>query len=99
MHVRPQDAAGDPGAGVDQVMVVVPIDGDVGEAEDVADELRRLLNERPKIGGTRGLQLRTMIVMMMAITPSLKALSRSGRIWIRPVSSHAGPGYAAGGDG
>ena len=38
MEVRPEDAAGDMFGGVEEVMVIVPVNGDVDEAEDVTQK-------------------------------------------------------------
>src|SRR4051794_37202693 len=75
-QVGPQDVAVHPLDGVQQVVVVVPVDADEGEAEQVAQEHgdQRRSAARSAPGGT--LSSSTMMVMMMAITPSLNASRR-----------------------
>ena len=62
-------------AAVQHVVVVVPVDADVDEAEHVAQEHRQQRSQRGGVAAVRHLQPSTMMVMMMAITPSLKASS------------------------
>jgi hypothetical protein len=82
VQVGPQDAAADFLHGVQHVVVVVPVDADVDEAEHVAHE-DRPQRQRPEIGPCGTLSSSTMMVMMMAMTPSLKASTRKS-----PLFSH-----------
>ena len=63
---------------MEQMMVIVPVDRDVHETENIAGEFQGEsgFNERVEIVMLRTRNSRTMIVMMMAMTPSLKASSR-----------------------
>jgi hypothetical protein len=56
---------------VEQVVVVVPVDPHEDEGEQVPEQVRR----------SGGCSSSTMIVMMMAMTPSLKASSRFRVMW------------------
>jgi hypothetical protein len=46
MQVRPENASRDPGAGVKHVVMIVPVDAEVNEAEHVAHEHRGKWCER-----------------------------------------------------
>jgi len=46
MKVRPEDAAGDPVAGVKHMVVIVPVDADVHETQHVAQEHRQQRQQR-----------------------------------------------------
>src|SRR5450631_558529 len=61
-------------------MVVAPVDPDVDEAEQVCQEPRGRAAERCERGLSGTFSSRTMMVMMMARTPSLNASSRLVRI-------------------
>ena len=56
--------------------MVVPVDPDEGEAEDVDEQLRQAVAERGERRPFGAPRLRAVMVMMTAITPSLKASSR-----------------------
>lgn len=62
-------------AGVQQMMVIVPVNANIKEAQDVAEKRRQqgLSSLRPSPCGI--FMSRTMIVITIAITPSLKASS------------------------
>src|SRR5262249_32192702 len=57
VHVRPHDRAVDALARVQQVVMVVPVDGDVDEAQDVARQDGRQLTQRCQVRALRHLQL------------------------------------------
>jgi hypothetical protein len=57
MEVGPEDGSGDAGGGVEHVVVVVPVDSDVDEAEDVAEKDRHQRNERLRVGALRNFHL------------------------------------------
>jgi hypothetical protein len=57
VEVRPQDLAVDPVAGVEHVMVVVPVDAQEEEAQHVAQEDREQRPEREEVRAVRHLQL------------------------------------------
>ena len=64
---------------MEEVMVIDPVHGDIEEADDVADEDRPLVQQG--LAGRRSPALfssSTMMVRMMAITPSENASSRPG---------------------
>lgn len=75
MRVGPQDAAADVLHGVQQVRVIVPVDAHINATEHIAHEDGPSANRALK-WPVRHLQFQNMIVMMMAVTPSLKASSR-----------------------
>ena len=56
MQVRPQNAAADVFGGMEQVVMVVPVDADVDEAQHVAQEHREQRLQRGQIGAVRHLQ-------------------------------------------
>jgi hypothetical protein len=58
------------------MVMIVPVDADVNEAQDVAQKDRERDRSASSDGADGTLSSRTMIVMMMAKTPSLKASSR-----------------------
>src|SRR4051812_21143083 len=58
MHVSPQDGAIDSLAGVQQVMMVVPIYGHVDETQDVAEEHRSERGQGRPVGTVRHLELK-----------------------------------------
>src|SRR6516165_6281157 len=57
MQVRPQNRAVDAAQRVEQVMVIVPVDGDEGEAQDVTQKHRRELGELRPVGAMRRFEL------------------------------------------
>ena len=57
VQVGPQDPAVDVAGGVQQVVVVVPVDAEVDEAQHVAQEHRRERAQRGEVGAVRHLQL------------------------------------------
>ena len=59
------------------MVMVVPVDGNIKEAQHIAEKDRRQFAQRDPVGLTRGRNSKTIIVMMIAMTPSLKAVSRS----------------------
>jgi fumarate hydratase class II len=75
-QVRPQDRAVHAARGVQHVVVVVPVDPEIDVAEHVGGELGQggRSDARSWPGGFGSSS--TMIVMMIAITPSLNASSR-----------------------
>ena len=77
VEVGPQHAAVDAVGRVQQVMVVVPVDAEEDEAQDVAEEHRPEAASAASGSPCGTFSSSTMIVMMMAITPSLKDCSRS----------------------
>src|SRR5690348_4556845 len=56
MHIGPQDYAPHPDDGVQQMMMVVPIDRDIHKAEHIAEKHRHQPAERTPIGALRHLQ-------------------------------------------
>ena len=77
VQVRPQDAAAHVRGGMQQVVVIVPVDADVDEAQHVAQEDRQQRPQRRRSRRRAGtFSSSTMMVMMIASTPSLKASSR-----------------------
>ena len=78
MGIGPQDQAVDPPDSVQHVVMVVPVDRHIDEAEHIAEEDRQLGRAAPASRSPCGtFSSSTMMVMMMAITPSLNAVSRS----------------------
>ena len=75
MQIGPQGAAADLLHQVQHVVVVVPIDADVDETEHVADEDGQQRQQSLKAAPCGTFSSSTMMVMMMAMTPSLKASS------------------------
>jgi hypothetical protein len=59
-----------------KMMMVVPVDADVNEAQDIAKENRATDRKAATPVPCGGFISRTMIVIMTASTPSLKASSR-----------------------
>src|SRR3982751_5528313 len=57
MQVCPQDAAGYARAGMEHMVMIVPVDPDVNEAEDVAHEHRGQRREHTQAVAVRNLQL------------------------------------------
>ena len=57
MHVGPQDDAIDAGGGMHQVVVVVPVDGQIDKAEHVACKHRSEAGERPPVAALRDFEL------------------------------------------
>src|SRR5882724_1677333 len=57
MQIRPENGAIDAPSGLKHVMVVVPINADVNEAEDVAEENGQLRFERRQAGSFGNFQL------------------------------------------
>ncbi len=77
MQIGPQDRTRHLRARLQHVVMVVPVDPDVDEAEDIAEEHRKDGPERAASAAPCGTFISsTMMVMMMAMTPSLKASSR-----------------------
>jgi hypothetical protein len=70
--------------------MVVPVDADINEAEDVAQKDRNCRAKRfeRRAGRRPGLRSRTMIVMTIAKTPSLKTSRRP--LFIAEVSRAPG---------
>ncbi len=54
VEIGPEDRAGDGAGGMEEVMVVVPVDADVDEGEDVGEEDGEERGEIGKVGGTVG---------------------------------------------
>src|SRR5215472_13163850 len=75
MQVRPQDETVHAMRGLEQMVVVVPVDADEHEAQHVAQEHRGHRAQRIQAVSGRRLSSSTMMVMMMAMTPSLNASS------------------------
>ena len=73
VQVGPEHAAGDVFARHGAVMMVVPVDADVDEAEHVAEEHRQQRRSASRLAPCGTFSSSTMMVMMMAITPSLNA--------------------------
>ena len=77
MEVRPEDLPVDPLDGVEHVVMVAPVDPEEHEAQHVAQEDRQKRPKRAEASAPRGTRSSsTMIVMRIAITPSLNASSR-----------------------
>jgi hypothetical protein len=76
VDVRPEHAPVHALDGVQQVVVVVPVDGQEHEAQEVAGELAGEGKQVRQRGAPGGLSSSTMMVMTMAMTPSLKASRR-----------------------
>jgi hypothetical protein len=57
VRIGPQDEAIDPRYGVQQMVMVVPVDGHIDEAQHIAHEARRQRLERGPIGAVRDFQL------------------------------------------
>src|SRR5262249_32455802 len=58
MQVCPENASRDPGAGVEHVVMIVPVDPDINEAEHVAHEHWNEWCERSEVIYMRNLQLK-----------------------------------------
>jgi hypothetical protein len=79
MQIRPQDATRNMLRRLQEVMMVVPVDADVNEAQDIAEENRKewLQGRKAARPVPRGVFIsKTVMVMMTANTPSLKASMR-----------------------
>jgi hypothetical protein len=61
---------------MEHVVVIVPVDANVEETQDVTRKHRQEWPERRQVAPRGTFSSSTMIVMMMASTPSLKASSR-----------------------
>ena len=90
MQVRPQDAAADVLRRMKQVVVIVPIDADVDEAQHVAQEYRQKRPSAANRSRAAAFSSSTMMVMMIASTPSLNASSlffpmRCYQLFSRPL--------------
>ncbi|MEI9864315.1 MAG: hypothetical protein WDN00_07115 [Limisphaerales bacterium] len=57
MQVRPQDTAGDFLGGLEKMVMIVPVDADVNEAQQIAQENRQELFQVGQLGAMRGFQL------------------------------------------
>src|SRR4029077_191512 len=55
MQIRPQDATGNMLRRLQEVMMVVPVDADVNEAQDIAEENRKEWLQGCKTGSSRSL--------------------------------------------
>jgi hypothetical protein len=77
------------------VVVIVPVDADVKETQDVAQKDRKRGPERFDGRTGRNPEVQTIIVMMMAKTPSPKSFQapsiHRGRFACRPASDWARP--------
>jgi PHD/YefM family antitoxin component YafN of YafNO toxin-antitoxin module len=81
MEVSPEHRPVDVLRNGEHVMVIVPVDAEIHEAQEVAEEGPLETQQRADVVvslGTRN--ARTMMVIRMAITPSVKASIRSVRI-------------------
>lgn len=58
------------------VVVVVPVNAHVDKTQDITEKRGYQRRQVPHMVAVRRLQLQNMIVMMIAITPSLNASSR-----------------------
>src|SRR5439155_26713475 len=76
MQIGPQNQPIDPPDQMQEMMMIVPVNRDVDKTHDIADENRGRRRQVVKAGAVRH-NSSTMIVMMMAMTPSLNASSRS----------------------
>src|SRR3974390_2559078 len=74
MEIGSEHAAGDLFGSVQHVVVIVPVNADIYEAQHVAEEDRNGRRE-PRSWPWGMCSSSTMIVMMIASTPSLKASS------------------------
>jgi hypothetical protein len=88
MQVRPEDWPINALGSVQEMVVVVPVDAGVNEAQDVAQKDRNRGSKcfERRTGGH--LRSRTIIVMMIAKTPSLKASRRP--LFIEAIGHVAG---------
>src|SRR5258706_9384376 len=76
MQIRPQHATGNMLRCLQEVMMVVPVDPDVDETQDIAEENRKEWLQGRKTVPCGAFISSTMMVMMTANTPSLKASMR-----------------------
>src|SRR5258707_10503581 len=76
MQIRPQDTTRNMLRRLQEVMMVVPVDADVNEAQDIAEENRRSGCKAARPVPCGDFISSTMMVMMTANTPSLKASMR-----------------------
>jgi len=77
MQVCPENSAGDLFRGLEKMMVIVPIDANVNETEYNSSRDEVAVGSMPQGSTPCGtFNSSTMIVMMMARTPSLNASSR-----------------------
>ena len=77
MKIGPQHQPVDMPHQMKEVVVVVPVDRDVDEAQNIAEKYRRQTASAARSAPCGTFSSSTMIVMMIAITPSLKASRRS----------------------
>src|SRR5215470_13618976 len=75
MKIRPQNAPGHSLTGIEHMVMIVPVDTDVYEAEDIAQKHRSDRRERVRLSPCGIFISSTMMVMMIAMTPSLNASS------------------------
>ena len=80
MQVGPEDRALHMGRRLKHVVVVVPADAEVEEAQQVGQENGRVVAKSLQPGPFGFGSSRTMIVIRMAITPSVKASTRDARM-------------------
>src|SRR5258706_15646444 len=76
MQIRPQHATGNMLRCLQEVMMVVPVDPDVDETQDIAEENRKEWLQGRKTVPCGAFISSPMMVMMTANTPSLKASMR-----------------------
>jgi hypothetical protein len=95
MQVRPHDPAIDGFGCLKEVMMIIPVDPDIDEAQDITQEdgENRLERFEMRLSGT--FRSSTMMVMMIAITPSLNASSRLGDTRPYPTINHNRPHLSA----
>ena len=76
VHIRPQDGATHMLHGVQHVVVVVPVNGEIDEAENVTEKTGSTGCSDCKSVPCGTFSSSTMMVIRMAITPSLNASRR-----------------------
>jgi hypothetical protein len=86
MEVGPKDPTAYLLRGMEKVMMVVPIDADVYEAQYVAEETGSTELSAANVAPAGTFKSNTMIVMMTAKTPSLNASRRP--LLIRSLQTH-----------
>src|SRR4051794_31234566 len=85
MEIAPHHRAIHLGHQMEVVMVIVPIDGDIDEAQQIGQEDRPDSLSAWKSAPSGTFSSSTMMVMMMATTPSVMASRRSVSMLCPPV--------------
>ena len=76
IHVCPQHRRVDAANEVNEIVMIDPVDRDNDEAEDIGKKVGHIFANEAGVGSCGAFNSRTIIVMRMAMTPSLNASIR-----------------------